>query len=156
MPRSSRDLIFRKILAEFLRKILWRFLEEKIVWKFWSKLFLLKIFKRSSNNFFLKSFCDLWKIFSSNLFEIVVRSSINIFLRSTQDLLVFGLIFNFEKKIKNFVNQMVKNGKKIFWRSSYKIFWQSSYKSSKNLFEILWRSQKDFYRRSSEDLKENS
>ena len=32
--RSSQDLILRKIFAEFLRKFFWRFLEEKILWRF--------------------------------------------------------------------------------------------------------------------------
>ena len=89
--RSSLNF-FGKPCEDFKKKI---FYED-----FGLKYFLLKIFtrsaliffKRSSNNFFLKYCVDLWKIFSSNIFEILVRSSFNIFLRSTEDLLVFVLI----------------------------------------------------------------
>ena len=94
--RSSWDLILQKIFAEFLRKTFWRFLEENILWRFWSKFFLQIIFKRSTLIF-------LWKIFKQFLpkiflrFWIFERSSVQIFLRSTEDLLVFVLIFNFEK-----------------------------------------------------------
>ena len=94
---------FPKIFINFLQKIF--------------KQFLHKIFLRSLKDLQLKSFKDLLKIFSSNLLEIFERSSSDIFLRSTEDLLGFFFIFSFEKN-----RQMVKNGKKIFWRSSYKIF----------------------------------
>ena len=103
------------------------------------KQFLPKIFLRSLKDLQFKYFGDLWKIFILYLFQISWRSS--------------GLCFsfNFEKYLKSFVKWS-----KMVRRYSDKIFRQSSNKSSKNLFEISWRSQKDFYRRSSEYLKKNS
>ena len=116
-------IIFNSI---YLKYTVRRFLEKKILERFGVKLFLQKIFKRSSNNFFLYSFWDLWKIFSSNLIgifssnllEIFGRSSVQIFLRFTWDLLVLVLIL-----------------RKMVRRSSNKIF--------------LWRSQKELLMRSS-------
>ncbi len=126
--RSFMKIFTRSHPSENNYDDLRRFLEEKI----WSKTF-------SSKN--------LQTISSDILLEIFARSSIKIFLIFAWDL-VFVLIL---KKIC----QTTENSQKIFCRSSIKIFQQSSYKSSKNLFEILWRYQKDFYRRSSEDLKKN-
>ncbi len=70
---SSEDLIW--ISSENITKIFRR----KDFNKIWSKIFLLKIFKRSSKNFIINSFWDLWKIFSSNIFEILGRSSFQMF-----------------------------------------------------------------------------
>ncbi len=122
--RSSQDLILRKIFAEFLRKTFWRFSN---IQKFYIN-FLRQAFTYLQA---IKSFWDLCKIFISYLFEIFARSSFHIFLRSTENILVIFLIFGL-KKIKKFC-LIVKNSQKIVWRSSYK--------SSKNLFEISWRSQ---------------
>ena len=68
---------------------------------------LVKAFKRKDfMKILIKTFSskDLQTISSKNLFETFERSSVQIVLKSLEDLLVFVLIFNFEKNLKNAVD----------------------------------------------------
>ncbi len=86
---------------------------------------LVNIFRRknfkASKNLHESSSKDLQTISDENLFDIFERFSIRIFLRSTEDLLVFVLIFDFEKNFSN--NQKwSENLMKVSKRTSNEIF----------------------------------
>ena len=124
---SSEDL--RWVSSENLVKIFRR--------KDFTKLFLLKIFKRSSKNFLLKSFWDLWNefIWIHDFWKIFMSGQI--FLRSIEDFLLFVLILIFKK-----IYIMLSNNQK----------WPEDLIQSYNSSKIFLRSPKDFRKIFIEDL----
>ena len=138
--RSHEDLILQKIFAQFLRRILWRFLQVKILSRFGCKLFLLKTFKRSAL---------YYKIFKQFLPKIFSRSLVDLHFIYSGLYFNFFFVFNFFKwsnMLRRSSEELLINLQKIFLRSHEelrKIFIEDLLKISKRtLNEIFLTSRR--------------